>query len=166
MAYESSVSARQPASEPDPASAARDIIDANHYLTLATADSAGSPWASPVWYAHEGYTSFFWVSRPQARHSRNLVRRATASVVIFNSTVPPQQAQAVYLEALAEELGGAERDRAIAIFSRRSRALGLSEWHAAEVTAPAPQRLYRAIASACYILTPHDHRLPVKMDGS
>jgi hypothetical protein len=34
---------------------------------------------------------------------------------------------AVYRGALAEELGDAERDQAIAIFSRRSRALGLNE---------------------------------------
>jgi hypothetical protein len=165
LTYESLVTARQPASEPDPASAARHIIDANHYLTVATADSAGGPWASPVWYAHEGYTSFFWVSRPQARHSHNLAICARVSVVIFNSTVPPRQAQAVYLEALAEELSGAERDRGIAIFSRRSRALGLSQWHIADVTKPAPHRLYRAIASTCYILALHDQRLPVKIDG-
>ena len=152
--------------EAGPAGVARHIIDANQYLTLATADGAGNPWASPLWYAHEDYTSFFWVSRPQAHHSRNLAIRATVSVVIFNSTVPPRQAQAVYLEALAEELSGAERDRGIAIFSRRSRALGLSEWHTADVTTPAPRRLYRAIASACYILTPDDHRLPVTIDGS
>jgi hypothetical protein len=60
-----------------PAVTARQIIDANYYLTLATADSAGTPWASPVWYAHEGHGTFFWVSRPQARHSRNLTTRAT-----------------------------------------------------------------------------------------
>jgi uncharacterized protein YhbP (UPF0306 family) len=159
------VTAHQPASEPDPASAARQIIDANQYLTLATADSAGNPWASPVWYAHEGYTSFLWVSRPQARHSHNLVIRAAVALVIFNSTLPPGQAQAVYLEALAEELSGAERDHGIAIFSRRSLALGLTEWHATDVTTPAPLRLYRATASACYILVPHDQRLPVKIDG-
>jgi nitroimidazol reductase NimA-like FMN-containing flavoprotein (pyridoxamine 5'-phosphate oxidase superfamily) len=159
------VTARQPSSEPGPASTARQIIDTNRYLILATADSAGNPWASPVWYAHEGYTSLFWVSRPQARHSRNLAVRATASVVIFDSTVPEPQAQAVYFEALAEELSGAERDHAIAIFSRKSTALGQREWRTADVTMPAPQRLYRATASACYILAPNDQRLPVRMGG-
>ena len=33
---------------------AREIIDANQYLTLATADGDGRPWAAPVWYAHQG----------------------------------------------------------------------------------------------------------------
>lgn len=142
-------------------SAARQIIDASRYLTLATADSTGIPWASPVWYAHADYTSFFWVSRPQARHSRNLAVRGTVSFVMFDSTAPERKVSAVYLEALAEELSGAERDEGVTIFSRRSRALGLRNWRTADVTEPAPHRLYRATASACYILTPNDQRLPV-----
>lgn len=152
----------EPAGDPGPASTARQIIDANRYLTLATADSAGNPWASPVWYAHEGYTSFFWVSRPQARHSHNLAVRAEVSVVIFDSAVSERQAGAVYLQALAEELSGAERDQGITIFSRRSRDFGLREWSTADVTASAPHRLYRARASACYILGPNDQRFPLK----
>jgi nitroimidazol reductase NimA-like FMN-containing flavoprotein (pyridoxamine 5'-phosphate oxidase superfamily) len=160
------MSGRPPAREPGPATTARQIIDASRYLTLATADSAGNPWASPVWYAHEGYTSFFWVSRPQARHSHNLAARPTAGIVIFDSTVPEGRAQAVYLQTLAEELSGAERDHAIAIFSRKSLALGLREWRTADVTTPAPHRLYRARASDCYILGRGDQRLPVKIGGS
>jgi nitroimidazol reductase NimA-like FMN-containing flavoprotein (pyridoxamine 5'-phosphate oxidase superfamily) len=151
------------ASEPGPAVIARQLIDSNRYLTLATADGAGRPWAAPVWYAHEDYARFLWVSRPGARHSRNIAARAMISAVIFDSTVPEAQAQAVYLEALAEELSGAERDRAITIFSRRSRAFGLSEWRTADVAEPAPRRLYRASASACFVLAPRDQRLPVKI---
>ena len=72
----------------DPATVARGIIDANRYMTLATADGDGRPWASPVWYAHQGYTDLYWVSRPEARHSRNLAVRPEVSIVIFDSTVP------------------------------------------------------------------------------
>lgn len=151
------------ASQPDPAVIARKLIDSSQYLTLATADSAGQPWVTPLWYAHEDYTSFLWVSRPGARHSRNIATRAAVSAVIFDSAIPPGQARGICLEALAEELTGARRDRAIAIFSRRSRALGLSEWCTADVTAPAPHRLYRASASASFILAPGDQRLPVKI---
>ena len=50
---------------------ARGTIDDASYMTLATADDAGRPWASPVWYAHAGSREFFWVSAPEARHSRN-----------------------------------------------------------------------------------------------
>ena len=33
----------------------RRVIDANLYMTIATADEVGSPWASPVYFAHTGY---------------------------------------------------------------------------------------------------------------
>ena len=96
------------------------IIDSNRYMTLATADDGGRPWASPVWFAHDAYKEFFWVSRPDANHSRNLVIRPELAMVIFDSTVPPGNGQAVYVAANAAELSRHECDRAIAIYSRRS----------------------------------------------
>jgi hypothetical protein len=53
-------------------SVVRAIIDAHQYMTLATADAHGTPWASPVWCATDDYREFFWVSSPAARHSHNL----------------------------------------------------------------------------------------------
>jgi hypothetical protein len=151
------------ADEPAAAAVAKQVIDSSQYLTLATADGAGQPWACPVWYAHEGYTSFLWISRPSARHSLNLGLRPAVSAVIFDSAARPGQAQAVYLEAMGEELSGAERDRSVAVFSRRSLEFGLSEWRPADMAQPAPHRLYRASASAVFIYAPGDRRLPVKL---
>ena len=147
----------------DPATVAREIIDTNRYMTLATADGDGWPWAAPVWYAHENYTDLFWVSRPEARHSRNLAVRPEVGIVVFDSTVPEGSGQAVYMEALASELDGAERDEGIAVFSRRSEALGAARWEVADVTGPAPLRLYRARASAHYVLGERDQRLAVRL---
>ena len=147
----------------DPATVARGIIDANRYMTLATADGDGRPWASPVWYAHQGYTDLYWVSRPEARHSRNLAVRPEVGIVIFDSTVPEGEGQAVYVEALAGELDGADRDEGIAVVSRRSEALGAAQWGVADVSGPAPLRLYRARASAHFILDAHDQRLTVRL---
>jgi nitroimidazol reductase NimA-like FMN-containing flavoprotein (pyridoxamine 5'-phosphate oxidase superfamily) len=148
----------------DPATVAREIIDANRYMTLATADGGGRPWATPVWYAHQGYTDLYWVSRPDARHSRNLAVRPELGIVIFDSTAREQEGQAVYVEALAEELDGAERDEGIAIFSRRSEAGGAAPWGVADVSGPAPFRLYRARASAHFVLAESDERLTVRLD--
>jgi nitroimidazol reductase NimA-like FMN-containing flavoprotein (pyridoxamine 5'-phosphate oxidase superfamily) len=142
---------------------AREIIDANRYMTLATADGDGRPWAAPVWYAHQGYTDFLWVSRPETRHSRNLASRPELAIVIFDSTVPVGGAQAVYVEAVAEELDGAERDRGIATYSRRSQAHGAGQWRRADVIAPAPHRLYRAKASQHFVLASNDRRIPVQL---
>jgi pyridoxine/pyridoxamine 5'-phosphate oxidase len=147
----------------DPAALAREIIDANQYMTLATADGDGRPWATPVWFAHQGYTDLFWVSRPDARHSRNLAVRPEVGIVIFDSTVPAGSGQAVYVEALAGELEEAGREQGIAIFSRRSEAHGAGRWGVADVTGRAPFRLYRARASAHFVLTGNDQRLPIRL---
>jgi nitroimidazol reductase NimA-like FMN-containing flavoprotein (pyridoxamine 5'-phosphate oxidase superfamily) len=144
------------------ADTARAIVDANQFMTLATADGEGRPWASPVWYAHRAYTDFVWVSKPGARHSRNLAARPEAGIVIFDSTLVPGQVEAVYVEAIARELDGSERDEAIAVFSRRSQTEGLAEWTLADVTAPARHRLYCATARSHYILDAHDERLEVE----
>ena len=153
---------QQGAGDRDLVAIAREILDTNRYMTLATADGDGRPWASPVWYAHQGYTDLLWVSRPGARHSRNLAVRPELAIVIFDSTVPEGSGQAVYVEALAEEVGEAGREEGIAIFSRRSEAGEGDRWAVADVTGPAPFRLYRAGASAHFILDAHDQRLAVR----
>jgi len=65
----------------------RDIIEANRYLVLATADTAGRPWSSPVYFAHVGLAEFFWVSSPDATHSRTIAVRPEVGIVVFNSQV-------------------------------------------------------------------------------
>ena len=80
--------------EEDLAAVARSIVDSGSYMTLATADEAGRPWASPVWYAPSAYREYYWVSSPEARHSRNLAARTQLSIVIFDSRAPSAQVRA------------------------------------------------------------------------
>lgn len=141
----------------------RAIIDSNLHMTLGTADENGRPWVSPVYYAPEGYAKFYWVSSPEATHSRNLAARPEVSIVIFGSRTPVGSGQGVYMSAVAEELTGADLDRGIAIFSRRSEALGAGEWKVEDVRPPARHRLYRATASEHWVLGPQDQRLPVSV---
>ena len=149
---------------PDSAATARAIIDSCQYLTLATAGEDGRPWASPVWYAHKGHTRFAWVSRPEARHSRNLAARPQAGIVIFDSTVPMGDGQAVYVEATVDELTNDDDDeRWIGVFSARSQALGGRAWTTGDVRPPAPLRLYLATASAHYVLGAGDERVAVSL---
>jgi pyridoxine/pyridoxamine 5'-phosphate oxidase len=143
--------------------AARRIVEANFYMTLATADAGGRPWASPVWFAHEDFTRFAWVSKPGARHSRNLGARREVAIVIFNSTVGAGGAEAVYAEAQAEQVDGAEEEHWIDVFNRRSEALGWPSWSVEDVREPARLRLYLATASALFLLGPNDERLAVEL---
>jgi len=146
-----------------PVEMGRSIVDGSWYLTLATADASGKPWASPVWFAHDGYREFVWASKPDARHSTNIAVRPQVGIVIFDSTVGNGGAQAVYLDAEASELHGPDRDRALAVYARRSVEFGAQEWTLADVTAPAAHRLFHAVASAQYVLDTTDRRIPVAL---
>lgn len=143
---------------------ARTIVDSNLYMVLGTADETGRPWVSPVYYAAAGYTEFFWVSSPEAMHSRNLATRPQVSIVVFDSRVPIGTGQGVYMSADAEELIGGDLDRGIDIFSRTSVAHGGRVWKREDVQPPALYRLYRATASEHWVLDPAgrpDHRTSV-----
>jgi hypothetical protein len=150
--------------ENDPAATAKAIIDANLYMVVGTADESGHPWVSPVYYAHVDYREFIWVSRPETLHSRNLVARPQVSIVIFDSSVPIGTGQGVYMAAIAEEATGDARVAAIDVFSRRTLGHGGGrEWMLEDVEPPAEIRLYRATASAHYILGSIDRLVPVDM---
>jgi len=145
-----------------PADGARRVIDGNSYLTLATADADGMPWATPVWFAARELREFVWVSRPGAQHSRNIAERAEIALVVFDSSVPPGSGTAVYVEAVASEVGGDDdRATALATYNARSVARGLRPWTESDVTGAAQFRLYRATASRVWVLDEHDSRVPV-----
>jgi pyridoxine/pyridoxamine 5'-phosphate oxidase len=148
---------------PDHAADAKRIVDSNVYMTLATADADGRPWASPVWFAHEDYMRFLWVSKPEARHSRNLAVRRQAAIVIFDSTVAEGAAEAVYLEVDAEQAAEEDEERYIGVVSRRSTAHGWPSWSVADVRPPERLRLYVAKPSAQFVLGPNDERIAVSL---
>ena len=134
---------------------ASDIIESNRYLVLGTADGAGVPWVTPVWYAQSDYRRFLWVSSPDARHSRNVTARPDVSIVIYDSQVAVGDARAVYLSARAEELSGAELEREVASYDAAGQAQGLARrWTVEDVLAPAVYRLYRATVSQHWVLDP------------
>jgi nitroimidazol reductase NimA-like FMN-containing flavoprotein (pyridoxamine 5'-phosphate oxidase superfamily) len=149
--------------EDDPAAVARAIIESSRYLTLGTADADGVPWVSPVWYAPAGDREFFWASRPDAQHSRNIATRPQVSLVIFDSHAPIGTGRGVYVSGMAEELSGDELDRGIAVFSRRSEEQGAAAWTRDDVQPPAEHRLYRATASEHFVLGSRDERIRVRL---
>ena len=151
----------------DPAAqTVRDIIQANRYLVLATADAAGWPWSSPLYFAHIGFTEFFWVSSPEVTHSRNIAERPEVGIVVFDSQAAIGAGQGVYMSAAAQLLEGSQTARGIEAFSHRSVAHGGPPWTSADVRPGAGVRLYRATADSHWILARDggpDHRIPVPL---
>ena len=147
----------------DPAALARSLIDASLYLVLGTADEDGRPWASPVYFAHSGHRDFFWVSRPDARHSRNIAARPDVSIVIFDSSVPIGTGQGVYMTAVARELEGDERAAGLEVYSRRALEHGGGAFTEDEVVGSAALRFYRATAVEQFVLDDFDRRVPMPL---
>ena len=137
------------------------IVRANEYMVLATADATGAPWASPVWFATTDFREFFWVSDPQARHSRNLATRPELAIAIFDTTQKPGTGTGVYLSARGRRVEDDELDAGIAIFSAASQRVGLSAWSRADVDGSARLRLYRATAHEQFVLDSRDRRVSV-----
>lgn len=149
-----------------PAEVARGVIDANRYMVLATADPAGAPWSSPVYFAHQGYREFFWVSSPQAAHSHNITARPQVSIVVFDSSVPIGTGQGVYMSAVAGSVDASDTKNAMDVFSRRSITHGGQVWTPADVQGDSGLVLYRALAQEHWILAKDgrpDHRIPVRL---
>jgi nitroimidazol reductase NimA-like FMN-containing flavoprotein (pyridoxamine 5'-phosphate oxidase superfamily) len=142
---------------------ARGIVDASRYLVLATADAQGRPWSTPVYFAHVRCREFFWVSSPEAVHSRNIAVRPEVGIVVFDSSVEIGTGQGVYVSAVAAEIvEGAEE--ALEVFSRRSLLHGGRVWTLDDVRGDSGMRLYRAVAGAHSMLAKDgrpDHRVPV-----
>ena len=147
----------------DWATVVRAIIDEGDYMTLATADEGGRPWASPVWYAAVGYDELLWLSRPEARHSRNLAVRRELGIVIFDSSALIGLGQGAYIEAVGEQVPPPELERCVDAYSRRSRARGGPALTIAEVRDPAPHHLYRALVSRHFTNGDQDERVPVSL---
>jgi hypothetical protein len=152
--------------DPELVAVARQVIDANRYLVLGTADQHGVPWVSPVWYAHASYREFLWVSDPQARHARSIEVRPQVSIVIFDSSAPPSAAPAVYISGAAGVVTGSGLEKSIELYCRRSQEQGLPGWTPADVQAPARLRLYRAVAAEDFVLPAGgDARIPVHAES-
>jgi hypothetical protein len=64
---------------------ARRVIDPNRFMTIGTADEEGVPGSRR--YAPAEYREFFWVSDPEARHSRNIAARLNLPGQIVATTM-------------------------------------------------------------------------------
>lgn len=148
------------ASTPELVARAHSLLEANQYLTLATADEDGTPWCSTVWYAasmpsqspREFVVEFIWLSRPQAQHSRNLLRRPEVGISIFDSTQPAGTGDGLQFAARAGLAPSARLDEVAATFSTASLAAGGGPWTRAQVEGPAQPRLYLARTERAFVL--------------
>jgi hypothetical protein len=157
---------------PDPPTIARELIDANRYMVLGTVDPDGRPRVSPVYYAPDGYSTFCWISTPDAHHSHNVEERPDISMVIYESAAPIGAGRAVYLKARGERVPDDELDRCADV-ACRPRFPEQRPFPVDELRPPGKLRLYRAhvVEHSIHIRgsDPNygrgvDHRMTVSLD--
>jgi uncharacterized pyridoxamine 5'-phosphate oxidase family protein len=141
--------------DPELDAMARRVIDANRYMTLATVDLDGRPRLSPVYYTAAGYTDFYWVSSPEAQHSRNLAERPEVQIVIFDSTAPVGQGEAVYLRGTAKQMPDGQLESVLSQAFRTG--AGARQFKANELRGGAPYRLYVAHVISCEVHVAGSH---------
>ncbi len=139
----------------------RAIIDGNRFMTLGTADADGEPWASPVFYITDGYSTFYWISAPEATQVRNIAARPRVGIVVFNSQQEPGSDEAVYMSATAGELTGAELDRGLEIYLSAAPFGGGPELF----RPPGQYRAYRATVTEHFMLCPQASSKPCPVHG-
>lgn len=148
----------------DNAAHARAILDDTCYAVLATADADGTPWATPVWFAHDDLSRIFWLSWPGSRHSRLIEQRPEIALTVFDTGAVPNQGTAFYATATARRCPDDQLDDGLDIVNRRSRAQGIGEFPRERLTGASRLRLYVAEVTEAWVLDQDadvDQRAPV-----
>lgn len=159
------------------------VLFESSFMTLATADGSGVPWASPVEFVCDEGLRFYWTSMIDARHSRNVRENSWAAFSIYDSTQTPgvnAAVQGLYGEGPVEELSLAE------VGAIRPAVARWISWRDADRVTPrpgskdrfddpdSPWRFYRLDPAGLYALDPValaeervvDSRVPVDLTES
>ncbi len=143
---------------------ARAVLDGTSYAVLATADADGTPWVTPVWFAHDDLDRFYWLSWSGSRHSRLIDARPQVALTVFDSHAVPNEGAAYYATARARQCPEAQLEEGLESVNRRAAAQGIREFMREHVTGGSRLRLYVADITQAWVLdqdAPVDQRVEV-----
>ncbi|HEX7963296.1 MAG TPA: pyridoxamine 5'-phosphate oxidase family protein [Candidatus Saccharimonadales bacterium] len=128
---------------------AKRLIEQNIYAAIATADSAGRPWNSPVFVVYDDELNFYWASGVKSQHSQNIHENSHIFLVLFDSTVEWGKGEGVYIQARAKELTNlADITKACKLRYQRQPKANQSP---SDFTGVLPRRVYRAVPEHIWI---------------
>lgn len=141
-----------------------ELLATNAYLVLGTVGPDGAPWTTPVYFAADGLHDYYWTSSQGSQHSRNLAERGQVSLAVFDSTVPAYHGRCLYAAGEAGEVPADELDHGLQVYPGPVERGG-SPLTLADVAGDSPWRLYRARATAVWVLCPREPRQPCPRHG-
>lgn len=65
---------------------AKSIIVNNQYFTLATCDKNSNPWACVAAYTFDTHYNFYFISKPNSQHIKNIKINKKGVIAIYDST--------------------------------------------------------------------------------
>lgn len=147
---------------PDSAERAARLLHGARFMTLATCEADGAPWASTVNYVvspGEGVV-LVWYSMREARHSRNLAREGRVAATIFRTDLAPAQSplglDGLQLTGRAAAVDGdaLERTHAQYYLSNFPDEAVRREWQLplSQFCGEGPRRFYRLTVEAWWLL--------------
>lgn len=121
-------------------------VAGHHVMTLATHGPQGV-WAAAVFYAHDGFR-FVFLSASHTRHAQNMAAAPEVAATIQSDYDDWTAIKGIQLEGTVEQLDGARRAAALALYAARfdfvgrpgatiERALARVNWYELR-----PRRLY------------------------
>lgn len=127
----------------DYASIVKDIIAKNQYLTLATVDAKGNPWASPVAYIYDEDFKFYWASMHSSRHQININHSPRIAFAVFDSTQKWGEGIGIQVEATVNQISLGELPKVTAMYFSRKYPYG-------EATGPLVLGLKKLLQGSIY----------------
>jgi general stress protein 26 len=122
---------------------AKEIIEKILYITIATSNTSGEPWNSPVYSAFDQQYTFYWISWKENQHSKNIAENKNVFLVIYDSTVPEGTGEGVYIQAKAYEVSDEkEIEKALKLIYGR---INKTPRKVQEFREDYPRRIYKAV---------------------
>ena len=156
-----------------PTNIAKEIIEKNIYLTLATSDQKGTPWISPVFFAYDPNYNFYWCSEKKSRHSKLIKQNNRVAAVIFDSSVPEGEGNGVYIIGKAQEVQKKDISHAVStIYNRKKKDNPYRKFrNIDDFTGNSPWRMYKLVPHTFWTLKdtvkvngyPVDRRTEIKL---
>ena len=145
-----------------------EILHKIRYAAIATVSKEGKPWNSPVAHEYDNQLNVYWFSDKQNQHSQNVRENEDVFIVIYDSTVPEGDGEAVYIEAKAIELSDPEE----VLRARRIKKGADYEGKPNDFLGEAVRRVYKAVPQRVWMndaevndgVFIRDYRVDVSLD--
>lgn len=95
-----------------------EVLDKGHLMSLATLDDGGV-WVADVIYIYDDDLNIYWISDPEVRHSKAILKNKQVAGTITISNKSKELNLGIQFSANAEKIEGTRQDLAIKHLTKR-----------------------------------------------